>query len=221
MVIDPYVGKLTYFRVYSGTLKAGSYVLNATQDKRERIGRILQMHANHREDRDEIYAGEHRRDRGAQGSPPPARRSATIGNPIILESIEFPEPVIFVAVEPKTKADQDKLADALHQAGRRRPHLPRPYDEETGQTVISGMGELHLDIIVDRLKREFHVRRNVGRAAGGLPRDHHAPVRSRRALRAPVRWPRPVRPRGHEMEPNVPGRRLCVRETRSWAVRPA
>jgi elongation factor G len=159
---DPYVGKLTYFRVYSGQLKAGDRVLNTSTGKTERIGRILQMHANHREEREEIGAGEIAAGVGI--------KSSTTGDtlaidtaPIKLESMDFPEPVIAVAIEPKTKADQDKLGAGLQRLAEEDPTFRVNTDDETGQTLISGMGELHLEIIVDRLMREFSVDANVGR----------------------------------------------------------
>jgi len=161
IMTDPYMGQLTYFRVYSGWLEAGSYVLNSTKGKKERIGRLLKMHANKREEIKDIYAGD---------------ICATVGlkytitgdtlcdenNPVILESMEFPDPVISVAIEPKTKADQDKLSMALNKLAQEDPSFRVKVDEETGQTIISGMGELHLEIIVDRLMREFKVEANVG-----------------------------------------------------------
>jgi len=162
IAVDSHVGKLTYFRVYSGTLKAGSYVLNATKDKRERISRILQMHANHREDRDEIYAGELAAAVGLKYTTT-GETLCEIGKPIILESMEFPEPVIFVAIEPKTKADEEKLGNSLQRLSEEDPTFRVHTDEETGQTIIAGMGELHLEIIVDRLVREFNVDANVGK----------------------------------------------------------
>ena len=159
---DPFVGKLTYFRVYSGRLKAGSHIYNTATDKKERVGRILQMHANSREDRDEVGAGEIA---AAVGF-----KQVTTGNTlcdenakILLESIVFPEPVISVAVEPKTKVDQDKLATGLGRLAEEDPTFRVHTDVDSGQTIISGMGELHLEIIVDRLKREFNVEANVGR----------------------------------------------------------
>src|SRR5205814_2804825 len=159
---DPYVGKLTYFRVYSGTLKAGDRVMNTTTGKTERISRILQMHANHREERDSITAGEIAAGVGLKdtttGDTPSAENA-----PIVLESMTFPEPVIPVAVEPKSKGDQDKLRVGLQGLAEEDPTFRVTSDEETGQTLISGMGELHLEIIVDRLKREFNVEANVGR----------------------------------------------------------
>jgi elongation factor G len=159
---DPYVGKLTYFRVYSGHLKAGDRVLNTTTGKTERISRILQMHANHREERPEISAGEIAAGVGLKNTTT-GDTLATDTAPIVLESMTFPDPVISVAVEPKTKADQDKLAQGLQRLAEEDPTFRVRSDEETGQTLIAGMGELHLEIIVDRLKREFNVDANVGR----------------------------------------------------------
>ncbi|NTW27597.1 MAG: elongation factor G [Candidatus Moranbacteria bacterium] len=158
---DPFVGQLTFFRVYSGTLKAGSYVINSTNGERERIGRILQMHANHREEIDEIRAG----GIGALVGLKSTTTGDTLcdeGNQIQLENIVFPEPVIDIAVEPKTKADQEKMGVALRKLAGEDPTLRLRTDEESGQTIISGMGELHLDIIVDRMKREFGVEANIG-----------------------------------------------------------
>lgn len=162
IMADPYVGKLAFFRVYSGILQAGSYVYNSTKGKRERIGRILQMHANHREEKDAVYAGELAAAVGL--------RNTTTGDTlcledqrIILESMDFPEPVIDVAIEPKSKADQDKLGLALQRLAEEDPTFKIKTDEETGQTIIQGMGELHLEIIVDRLLREFKVDANIGR----------------------------------------------------------
>jgi elongation factor G len=159
---DPFVGKLTYFRVYSGTLKAGDRVLNTTSGKTERIGRILQMHANHREEREEIGPGEIAAGVGLKQTTT-GDTLATEKAPIVLESMTFPEPVISVAVEPKTKGDQDKLGAGLQRLTEEDPTFRVATDEETGQTIIAGMGELHLEIIVDRLKREFNVEANVGR----------------------------------------------------------
>jgi elongation factor G len=161
VMTDPYVGKLTFFRVYSGTLDSGSYVLNSTKNKRERIGRILQMHANHREEISTVYAG----DIAAAVGLKDTGTGDTLcdeKNPIILESMEFPDPVISVAIEPKSKADQDKMAIALSKLQEEDPTFHAHTDTETGQTIIAGMGELHLDIIVDRMKREFKVEANVG-----------------------------------------------------------
>jgi len=159
---DPYVGKLTYFRVYSGELKAGDRVLNTTNGKTERIGRILQMHANHREERELIGAGEIAAGVGLKFTTT-GDTLAVESAPILLESMTFPEPVISVAVEPKSKADQDKLSSGLARLAEEDPTFRVTSDEETGQTLIAGMGELHLEIIVDRLKREFNVDANVGR----------------------------------------------------------
>ena len=161
IMTDPFVGKLAFFRVYSGTCKSGSYVLNATKNKKERVGRILQMHANKREELDIVYSGDIA---AAVGF-----KSTTTGDticdeqhPVILESMEFPEPVIDVAIEPKTKGDQGKMAEAIAKLAEEDPTFRAHTDHETGQTIISGMGELHLEIIVDRLLREFKVEANVG-----------------------------------------------------------
>lgn len=158
---DPYVGKLCFFRVYSGKLSSGSYVLNATKGKRERIGRLLMMHANHREEVDMVYAG----DIAAAVGLKETTTGDTLcdeANPVILESMNFPEPVIHVAIEPKTKAGQEKMALALQKLAEEDPTFRTYTDQETGQTIIAGMGELHLEIIVDRLLREFKVEANVG-----------------------------------------------------------
>ena len=158
---DPFVGKLCFFRVYSGTLDAGSTILNANKGKKERIGRILQMHSNHREDIDKVYAGDIAAAVGLKDVT--TGETLCVENaPVILESMEFPEPVISIAIEPKTKADQEKMGIALSKLAEEDPTFKTYTDQETGQTIISGMGELHLDIIVDRLKREFKVECNVG-----------------------------------------------------------
>jgi elongation factor G len=162
VMTDPYVGKLTYVRVYSGQLKQGDKVLNTTTGRSERVGRILQMHANHREERDEIGAGEIAALVGLKQTTT-GETLAVDTAPIRLESMMFPDPVISVAIEPKTKADQDKLATALQRLAEEDPTFRVRSDEETGQTLIAGMGELHLEIIVDRLLREFSVDANVGR----------------------------------------------------------
>ena len=158
---DPFVGRLTFFRVYSGTLQSGSYVQNATKGKRERVGRILQMHANHRQEIPEVFSGDIAAAVGL--------KDTTTGdtlcdekNEVILESMEFPEPVIEVAIEPKSKADQDKMGVALQKLAEEDPTFRAYTNQETGETVIAGMGELHLDIIVDRMRREFKVEANVG-----------------------------------------------------------
>jgi elongation factor G len=159
---DPFVGKLTYFRVYSGKLNSGSYVLNPGTGRKERVGRLLEMHANHREDVDQIGAGAIAAAVGL--------KQTTTGDtlcdpdaPVLLENIDFPDPVIDVAVEPKTKADQDKLTAALQRLAEEDPTFRVRTNEETGQTIIAGMGELHLEIIVDRMKREFSVEASVGK----------------------------------------------------------
>jgi len=162
IVADPYVGKLAYFRVYSGKIAKGSYVLNSTRGQRERLGRILQMHANHREDIDEVYAG----DIAAMVGPKNSYTGDTIcdpDHPIVLESIRFPEPVVELAIEPKTKADQDKMAIALNRLSEEDPTFRVYTDQETGQTIIKGMGELHLEVIVDRMRREYKVEANQGK----------------------------------------------------------
>jgi len=159
---DPYVGKLTYFRVYSGTMKAGSRVLNATRDRKERIGRLLQMHANHREDKDAIFAGDIVAAVGLKFTAT-GDTLCDPDHPIVLESMSFPDPVIEVAIEPKTKSDQDKLANALNRLGEEDPTFRVHTDEDTGQTIMAGMGELHLEVLVDRMMREFRVDANVGR----------------------------------------------------------
>jgi elongation factor G len=162
IMTDPFVGKLSFFRVYSGTVSSGSYVMNSTKGKRERMGRIVQMHANHREERDMVYAGDIAAGVGL--------KDTTTGDTlcdekslVILESMEFPDPVISISVEPKTKADQDKMGVALGKLTEEDPTFRTYTDQETGQTIISGMGELHLEIIVDRLKREFKVEANTGK----------------------------------------------------------
>ena len=161
IMTDPFVGKLAYFRVYSGTMNSGSYVLNATKNKKERVGRILQMHANKRTELDKVYSG----DIAAAVGFKFTTTGDTIcdeQHPVILESMEFPEPVIELAIEPKTKAGQDKLGESLAKLAEEDPTFRAHTDQETGQTIIAGMGELHLEIIVDRLLREFHVEANVG-----------------------------------------------------------
>ena len=162
IVADPYVGKLAYFRVYSGKIEKGNYVLNSTRGQRERLGRILQMHANHREDIDSVYAG----DIAAMVGPKQSFTGDTIcdpDNPIVLESIRFPEPVVELAIEPKTKSDQDKMAIALNRLSEEDPTFRVYTDQETGQTIIKGMGELHLEVIVDRMRREYKVEANQGK----------------------------------------------------------
>ncbi|MBK9942595.1 MAG: elongation factor G [Kouleothrix sp.] len=162
IMADPYVGKLAYFRVYSGKLEAGSYVLNTTRGQRERVGRLIQMHANHREEIKEVYAG----DIAAMVGPKQTFTGDTIcdpDHPIALENIRFPEPVIQLAIEPKTKSDQDKLGIALQKLSEEDPTFRVRTDEETGQTIIAGMGELHLEVLVDRMRREYKVEANQGK----------------------------------------------------------
>jgi elongation factor G len=162
IMTDPFVGKLTFFRVYAGTLKAGSYVLNSVSGKKERISRLLQMHANHREEVDEVRAG----DIAAAVGLKFTKTGDTLcseHDPVVMEKIIFPEPVIQIAIEPKTKADSDKLSESLVKLADEDPTFRIKVDDETGQTLISGMGELHLEILVDRMKREFKVEANVGK----------------------------------------------------------
>jgi elongation factor G len=207
---DPYVGKLTFFRVYSGSLPSGSYVYNATKDKRERVGRILQMHANKREERDEVYAG----DIAAAIGLKDVKTGDTLcdeKHPIILEAMKFPEPVIAVAIEPKTKVDQDKLTTGLVKLADEDPTFRVYTDPETSQTIISGMGELHLEIIVDRLKREFGVEANIGRPQVAYRETIRACREGRGQVRPSDRWSRPVRTRGHQHRARRAGHRLHVR----------
>jgi len=204
IVADPFVGKLCFFRVYSGKLSAGSYVLNSTKNKRERIGRLLLMHANHREDTDEVYAGDIAAAVGL--------KDTTTGDtlcsedaPVILESMEFPEPVIHIAVEPKTKAGQEKMSAALAKLAEEDPTFKAHTDQETGQTIISGMGELHLEIIVDRLMREFKVEANIGKPQVAYKET------IRKAVKAEGKFVRQSGGRGQyghcvlEIEPQEPG----------------
>jgi elongation factor G len=202
---DPYVGKLTYFRVYSGKVKAGERVLNVATGKAERIGRLLQMHANHREERDEIVAGEIVAAVGLKATTT-GDTLAVDSAPIQLESMEFPDPVISVAIEPKTKADQDKLGQGLARLADEDPTFRVRTDDETGQTLIAGMGELHLEIIVDRLMREFSVDANVGR-----PQVAYRETIGRRVEKVEGRFVRQTGGRGQyghaviNLEPSEPG----------------
>ena len=205
IMADPYVGKLAFFRVYSGVLKAGSYVLNSTKGRKERIGRIVRMHANHREEVDAVYAG----DIAAAVGLKETFTGDTLcdeGQPIVLEKMEFPEPVIEQAIEPKTKADQDKLGLALQRLAEEDPTFRVHTDPETGQTIIHGMGELHLEIIVDRLLREFKVEANVGKPQVAYRETIRKPVR------AEGRFVRQTGGRGQyghvilEIEPLEPGK---------------
>ena len=202
---DAYVGRLTYLRVYSGVLHSGTHVMNSTKDRKERIGRILQMHANHREDKEAAYTGDIMAVVGLKHST----TGDTIcdpDNPVVLENITFPTPVISVAVEPKTKADQDKLGSGLMKLSDEDPTFVVKYDDETGQTVISGMGELHLDIIVDRLKREFSVDANVGK-----PQVAYRETVRKEAHKIEMRFARQTGGRGQfahvviNLEPTGPG----------------
>ncbi|HET9732934.1 MAG TPA: elongation factor G [Acidimicrobiales bacterium] len=205
IMTDPYVGKLTYFRVYSGTLQKGSSVLNSTKDRKERIGRILQMHANHREDKDAIFAGDIVAAVGLKNTTT-GDTLCDPDHPIILESMEFPEPVIHVAVEPKTKADQDKLSKALYALSEEDPTFQVHTDDETGQTVISGMGELHLEVLVDRMLREFKVDAHVGKPQVAYRETVTKPVE-----KVEVRYVRQTGGRGQyghvviSLEPTGPG----------------
>jgi elongation factor G len=202
---DPYVGKLTYFRVYSGTVKAGDRVLNVSTGKTERVGRLLQMHANHREEREGVGAGEIVAAVGLK-STTTGDTLAVQSAPILLESIVFPEPVISVAIEPKTKADQDKLSTALQRLTEEDPTFRVRTDEETGQTLIAGMGELQLEIVVDRLVREFSVDANVGR-----PQVAYRETLGKRVERVEGRFVRQTGGRGQyghaviNLEPAQPG----------------
>jgi elongation factor G len=205
IMTDPHMGKLTYARVYSGTLVKGGTIVNSTKDRKERAGRILQMHANHREDRDAAFAGDIVALVGL--------KQTTTGDtlcdpnaPIVLESLEFPEPVIHVAVEPKTKADQDKLSKALQSLSEEDPTFQVHSDEETGQTVIGGMGELHLEVLVDRMLREFRVDANVGK-----PQVAYRETITRAVEKVEMRYIRQTGGRGQyghvviSLEPTGPG----------------
>ena len=211
VMADPYVGKLTYFRVYSGKLSAGGRVLNSITGRTERVGRILMMHANSREEVEEVYAGDIAAGVGLKQTSTGDTLSAPDA-PVVLEAITFPDPVVHLSIEPKTKVDQEKLSVALQRLGEEDPTFQVRTDEETGQTVISGMGELHLEVIVDRLKREFKVEAAVGRPAGRLPRDR---ARQRREGRGQVHPPDrrlgPVR-RGLHRPRAGPGRGLRLRQ---------
>ncbi len=216
IMTDPYVGKLTYLRVYSGTLTKGSAVMNSTKDRKERIGRILQMHANSREDLDVTYAG----DIIAAVGLKQTTTGDTLCDPddqVILESLTFPEPVIHVAVEPKTKADQDKLSRALFSLSEEDPTFRVQSDEETGQTVISGMGELHLEVLVDRMMREFSVDANVGK-----PQVAYRETVRKKVEKVELRYVRQTGGKGQyghvviTLEPTGPGG-----ATSSWTRSPA
>jgi len=177
IMTDPYVGRLAFFRVYSGTLNSGSYVLNSTKDRRERIGRILLMHANHREEVQAVHAGDIAAAVGLKFTTT-GDTLCDVNHPIILESMEFPEPVINVAIEPKTKAGQEKMAIALQKMAEEDPTFRVSTNHETGQTIISGMGELHLEIIVDRMLREFKVEANIGKPQVAYKETIRKPVKA-------------------------------------------
>jgi elongation factor G len=162
IMTDPFVGRLSFFRVYSGTLKSGSYVLNSNKNVKERVGRILQMHANTRTEISEVYAGDIAAAVGLKNTTT-GETLCDEKKPVILDPMEFPEPVITIAIEPKSKADQEKMGIALTKLAEEDPTFKQRTDQETGQTVISGMGELHLDVLVDRMKREFNVEATVGK----------------------------------------------------------
>jgi elongation factor G len=202
---DPYVGRLTYFRVYSGTVRAGAHTYNSTKDRKERIGRILQMHANHREDKEAAFAGDIVSAVGLKHTST-GDTLCDPSEPIVLESMNFPAPVISVAIEPKTKADQEKLSTALQRLADEDPTFLVKYDEETGQTIISGMGELHLEVLVDRLTREFNVAANVGK-----PQVAYRETIRRHVEKVEVRYVKQTGGRGQyghvvvEMEPTGPG----------------
>src|SRR5947209_5264953 len=202
---DPYVGKLTYFRVYSGALRKGGSVMNSTKDRKERVGRILQMHANHREDKDAVFAGDIVAAVGLKHTTT-GDTLCDANAPIVLESVEFPEPVIHVAVEPKTKADQDKLGSALKALAEEDPTFQVHTDEETAQTIIAGMGELHLEVLVDRMLREFKVDANVGK-----PQVAYRETISRDVHKVEERYVRQTGGRGQfahvviDLEPTGPG----------------
>ncbi len=204
IAVDPFVGKLCFFRVYSGTLSSGSYVLNSTKNKRERIGRLLLMHANHREDVGTVYAGDIAAIVGLKDTAT-GDTLCSENSPIILESMEFPEPVIHIAVEPKTKAGQDKMSIALAKLSEEDPTFKAHTDPETGQTIISGMGELHLEIIVDRMQREFKVEANIGQPQVAYKET------IRKAVKAEGKFVRQSGGRGQyghcviELEPQEPG----------------
>ena len=208
---DPHVGKLTYFRVYCGHLDKGGQVLNARTGNKERIGRLLEMHANDREDRDEVFAGDIVAGIGLKNT----RTGDTLcdaADPIVLEELVFPEPVIHVAVEPKTKADQDKMSKALYSLSEEDPTFQVRTDEETGQTVISGMGELHLEVLVDRMLREFKVDATVGK-----PQVAYRETISTKVEKSDLhpqeadRWFGPVRRGDHHPRAHRARRRLRVR----------
>ena len=190
---DNYVGKLVFLRIYSGSLKTGDTVYNATKGKKERIGRLLRMHANHRQDINEAYAGEIVAAVGLKGTAT-GDTLCTNQQPIILEAITFPEPVISVAIEPKTKEDQDRIGTALHRLAEEDPTFRTYTDHDTGQTLISGMGELHIEVIVDRLFREFHVQANVGKPQVAYKETISSQMQGRREVYQTDWWARTIWP---------------------------
>ena len=218
-VSDPYIGRLVYFRVYSGTAASGSSVYNSTNRRRERLGRIVQMHAQHREDMEEVYAGQIAAAVGLKFTAT-GDTICTQDDPIVLETISFPEPVISVAIEPRSRADQDKLSDALVKLSDEDPTFKINYDDETGQTIMSGMGELHLEILVDRMKREFSVEGNVGQ-----PRVAYRET-VRKAARGVGRFVRQTGGHGQfghvvlEMEPGESGSGIVIEDKISGGAIP-
>ncbi len=211
IMTDPFVGQLTFIRVYSGVMTAGSSAFNSTKGKTERIGRLLKMHANKREEIKEVYAG----DIAAAVGLKSVTTGDTISdekNPVLLESMDFPEPVISLAIEPKTKSDQEKLGQGLGKLMAEDPTFRVRTDPETAQTVIAGMGELHLEIIVDRLKREFNVEASVGKPQVAYKETLTRAGRRRRPLHQADRRPRSVRPREDPIDSAQAGRRLRVRQ---------
>ncbi len=214
IMADPYVGKLTFFRVYSGQMTSGSYIYNSTKGKKERIGRILQMHANHREDIDIVYTGDIAAAVGFKDTIT-GDTLCTEKDPVILESMVFPEPVISIAIEPKTKADQEKMGVAIQRLADEDPTFRMHTDMETGQTIIEGMGELHLEIIVDRLLREFKVDCSVGRPQVAYRETIRKTVKSEGKF---IRQSGGRGQYGHcwlELTPLEPGQGLCLK-TRPW-----
>ena len=211
---DPFVGKLAFFRVYSGTLKTGSYVYNSTKGTKERVGRLLQLHANHREEIESVSAGDIAAAVGLKNTTT-GDTLCDEAKPIVLENISFPEPVIELAVEPKTKADQDKMSIALQRLAEEDPTFRVSTDEESAQTRIAGMGELHLEVIVDRMLREFKVQANVGRPQVSYREAIRKAGQGRGSLRAPDRRQGPVRPRRpHRGAARARGRRRIRVEDR-------
>ena len=208
---DPFVGSLTFIRIYSGVVTAGSQVLNSVKGSRERVGRMLQMHANHREDIKEARAGDIVALAGLKNTTTGDTLSDP-GDPVVLERMEFPEPVIEIAVEPKTKGDQEKMGQALARLATEDPSFRVAVDHESGQTMIKGMGELHLEIIVDRMKREFKVDANVGAPQVAYRETITRGRRGRLHAQEADRRRRPVCPRQAALRAVAAGLRLCLRE---------